>query len=80
MAYLVIKESLLMIHIHFFICKNLIQIDLSVRNEVFHDQIHDHIRENARGHVRGHASGHVRRSHILPQSDARHVHDGRRIL
>lgn len=69
-----------MIHIHFFICKTLIQIDLSVRNEVLHDQIHDHIHGNARGHVRGHSSGHVRSGHILPQSDVRQIHDGRRTL
>lgn len=76
MAYLVIKERLLMIHIHFLIYKTFIQIELSVRNEVFHVHIHDHIRGNARGH----ASGHVRRGQILPQSDAHHVHDGRRTL
>ena len=80
MAYLVIKQSLFMIHIYFFIYKTLIQIDLSVRNEVFHDQIHDHIRGNARGYVRSHSSGHVRRGQILPQSDVRHIHDGRRTL
>jgi len=80
MAYLVIKESLLMIHIHFLIYEILIQIDLSVRNEVFHGHIHDHIRGNARGQIRGHASGHVRRGQILPRSDAHHVHDDRRSL
>jgi hypothetical protein len=65
-----------MIHIYFLIYKSLIQIDLSVRNEVFHDQIHDHIRGNARGNARGH----IRRGQILLHSDAHRIHDGRGTL
>lgn len=72
MEYLIIKKSLLMIHIYFLIYKTFIQIDLSVRNEVFHDQIHNHIHD----HIRDHARVHVHSGQILPHSDARHVHDG----